>query len=84
MGNSVFDGMPEFPQIDTEERQRLAGCSRPFLENGDYNMLGQKLIRIETAGFLLGIRRKNALNTLRQTFEHITLPGWRILSGENT
>jgi len=42
----------------------LAGGSGPIFEQGDDNMLRQKLIRIETPRFFLGIQVKYTLNPL--------------------
>jgi len=52
---AAFNSAAEFKQIYSEVHQGLAGSSGPVIQQRDDNMLRQKLIRIETTRFLLGI-----------------------------
>jgi hypothetical protein len=42
----MFQGGPEFLQINSQKQKGLAGRTCPFPEYGDDDMFGQKLIRI--------------------------------------
>jgi hypothetical protein len=54
----------EIKQIDPQKHEGLAGYPGPFLEEGYNNMLGKELVGVETAGFLLGIDRKDTVYPL--------------------
>jgi hypothetical protein len=56
--------MPEFQQIYPQEHQGIAGDSLSFFKQGDDYMLGQQLIRIEAAGFFLGVDGEDTLGPL--------------------
>jgi hypothetical protein len=54
-GNTAFQGTPEFRQINFEKLQGFAGGIPPFSQEGDNNMLGQKLIGIKAPSLFLRV-----------------------------
>jgi hypothetical protein len=63
-GQAAFKGPPEFPQIDAQKREGLAGGPRAFLKEGYDHMLGLKLSRTAAPRFFLGINGQYTLKTL--------------------
>jgi len=61
---AAFNSAAEFKQIYSEVHQRLTGSSGPIIQGCDDDMFRQKLIRIKTPRFFLGIQGQYTLYPL--------------------
>jgi hypothetical protein len=65
----MLKGIQKILEVYAQKKQGFAGRTGSFPEDGQYDMFRQKLIRIKTPGFMLGVHGQNTLSPVGESLK---------------